>query len=102
MTTNGSLVLHFHLSPFHLSGSRLKYHCRDGVENVSRTSNGLLEVVVNADHPIVDGCHSVHNSMRGLQILCSGHPSFFLSQLVKSLQRVFYLSPSNQPLRNFS
>ena len=63
-----------------------------GTKNVLRTSNDLRDLVVNAGNPIVHDYHSLHNpphilvnSVRNLQDLCSRHPNFILSQLVKSL-----------------
>jgi len=68
------------------------------------TSNSIID----ANHLIIDGPHRIRNSlyplvnsMRRLQILCSRHPSFFLRQLVQSLQRILYLRLANQLLRVF-
>ena len=50
---------------------------------------------------VIDGLHSVINSMRDLQNLCSGHSSLLLRQLVQPLQRILDLSPSDQLLQIF-
>ena len=57
---------------------------RELIEDVSRTGDDLRDLVIN--------------NMRYLQILCTGHPSFFLRQLVQPLQPIFDLSPSDQLL----
>ena len=49
---------------------------RESTEGVLRTSDDLRNL-------IIDHLYSVINGMRNLQILCTGHPSFFLRQLVQ-------------------
>ena len=53
-------------------------------ENTPLTVNNLSNFVLNV--------------MRGLQNLCSSHPSLFLRQFVKSLESIFQVRPPGQPL----
>jgi hypothetical protein len=56
-------------------------------ENYLRTINDLCDLFLDYPHPFVDGT-------RGPR---SGHPSFLLRQFVQLLQRIFHISPSDQP-----
>ena len=58
-----------------------------------------LYFVVDAFHFVADVLYFVIDAVRGLQTFCSGHPNLLLSQFVKSLQRIFDISPSYQPLQ---
>jgi hypothetical protein len=64
-----------------------------------RTFNDHRDLVVDASHLIVDIEYLNLDSMRGLQNSCSYHPELFICQLVQPLQRIFYVSLSNQPLQ---
>src|SRR6266436_3049753 len=53
------------------------------------------------EYLILDHPHSIIDNLRALQNLCSYHPHLFICQLVQPLQRIFYVTLSEQLLQVF-
>jgi hypothetical protein len=58
---------------------------------------GRRQLRTTNNHPdlVVDTSHSIIDIIRSLQNLRGCHPNLLIRQLLQSLQRIFYLSPSN-------
>jgi hypothetical protein len=66
-----------------------------------RTINDHRDFVVDGLNLAINTGHSIVDSMRGPQDLRSCHPNLLICQRIQPLQRIFYVSLSNQLLQVF-
>ena len=67
--------------------------------NLSHIAADTLHPVVDLLNMVVDAYHPIMDHMRGLQTLCSCHPSLLFSQPVQSSQPILDVGPPDHLLQ---